>query len=592
MQRRNFIKYFTLGLAATYQQVQAKRPILTSPDGSDAAAFFPESVASGDPTHDGAILWTRVNPLVILHAAEPLFLEVSRDEDFQTLLYRGRIPGDQLRSSDDYTIKADLSKLCPQVLRPASHHYFRFRYRGVYSRTGRFKTMPAPDQMVEALRIAVVTCQNYSHGFFHALDYLADDDIDLVLQLGDFIYEYRQIRTVADPVRSLELGGKEVAHNLEDYRSIYRQYRHDLSLQRAMERHSWVNIWDDHETANNCHWNYDEDSLGIDPRHPLAKISAMQRRQLKLDAQKAWSEYVPARVSFHAGAKHPFEALKIYRSLQAGPMLDLFLTDTRTYRSPQPCRSKPYETDQYDERCQDYKLAFDDKTGDHIMLGKQQRQWLLNSLAQSNARWQLWANQVLFSQLAIRNPLNDKPLAFLAGFDSWDGYQAERQFLLDQIAKMNKDGLVVCTGDMHTYLASMIPNSFESKAAERKHIGLEIMTPAISSPNLATMLSHWGYRKDPSERTLKERLLRFFGKQYLESKFWASIFNENFLQAMNPHFVDFNSTINGYTILEFRKDRLDWQVFDVAIKEPRKAKVTRQVYCHRTYHPASKKVVK
>ncbi len=592
MQRRKFIQLMSLGLAGSWQKLQGQGSALISAKDEAVAAYFPQSVASGDPTHNGAILWTRIHPKAILHQAEPVYFELSRSEDFRELLYRGKLSGRSLSYENDFTIKVDLCDHCPQVIQPGTYHYYRFRYRQVYSRTGRFKSLPAATQHSEGLRIAVLTCQNYSHGFFHALDDVATDDLDFVLQLGDFIYEYSQIRAVADPVRRIDLGDKQVAHTLDDYRSIYQQYRMDTSLQRAMEKHAWVITWDDHETANNCHWNYQEDSLGMDSRHPLASTSPARRRQLKLDAQKAWSEYVPARVSFNKAAKHPFAALQIYRSIQAGPLLDLFVTDTRSYRSPQACQSQTGETDQYESRCRDHLQAHSDSPPKHIMLGKKQRDWLLSGMQASQARWKLWANQTLFSQLALRNPINSQPLAFLGGFDGWDGYQSERQVILDTLTAAKIEGLLICTGDMHTYIASHILSDFNAKGESGTPLGLEIMTPAVSSPNLATMLSHWGYRKEPSERSLKERLYRFLGRRYLESELWAKILNEQFIQAMNPHFEDFCSTINGYTVLEIKADRLDWHVYQVPIKPPQRSKAMKSLFCSRSYDRNTGKVTK
>src|SRR5438034_1098891 len=214
---------------------------------------------------------------------------------------RAPITADAIGPAADHTVRVDLDG----HLAPGERYHYRFVYGCKASRTGRCRTLPAAG--IGALRLALITCQDFTNGYYEVFRHLAADDVDFVLHLGDFIYESAgdprfQMLPFEDRKIILPSDGK-VAMDLRDYRHLYRTYRGDPNLQRALERHTFIFIPDDHETANDCYWDWMRDTLGA-PDHPRKDdVGAM--RQLKLGSQRAWIDYVPARVVVEPGASHP-----------------------------------------------------------------------------------------------------------------------------------------------------------------------------------------------------------------------------------------------------------------------------------------------
>ena len=204
---------------------------------------------------------------------------------------------------------------------------------------GRCRTLPAASAQRKRYKLALLTCQDYTNGYYGALAHVArDESIDHVLHLGDFIYETAgdprfQSLPFADRTMVLPSGGT-VALDVNDYRFIYRTIRRDPNVQALMERHTLICVPDDHETANDTYWDYARDTLGA-PDHPYTTDpkygnSPALLKQLKLDSQRAWTEYVPARVSFNSNATHPFDALTVYRRFDFAGFLDLLMIEPAT----------------------------------------------------------------------------------------------------------------------------------------------------------------------------------------------------------------------------------------------------------------------
>ena len=297
LHRREFLRLAGLGFVAAHTLLPAgplaaaPSPFLIDPTRPPAGTFG-LSVSSGDPSPTGVLLWTRVNPEAIVPEAV-LGVEVALDAAFTQTVVRARVPANQLLAALDYTVRVDLNG---QLL-PNTRYFYRFIYNGTASRTGRARTLPAPgDAALASLKLAVVNCQDFTNGYYPAYNYLADDaTVDFVVHLGDFIYETTGGTSFQDapfPDRQIRLPSSaagNVARDLGDYRVLYRAYRSDAFLQRALENFTWMVIWDDHEMANDQFHDYAGNSQGA-PDHPFA-ADAAALRQLKLDSQQAWFEY-------------------------------------------------------------------------------------------------------------------------------------------------------------------------------------------------------------------------------------------------------------------------------------------------------------
>jgi len=271
--RRKFLTYVAAGLATpyvvTFTAGSAKASVIRAgaPLNTDSGRVFSLSVASGDPSPTGVVLWTRIDPGAY-RSGTPLFVQVAKDPDFMELAFESVVESQNISADRDYTVSLDTDG----YLQPSIRYYYRFVYDGTVSLTGRCRTTPPYGADVGNLKLGLVTCQDYTNGYYGAYAHIAaDDSLDFVLHLGDFIYE-----TAGDPrFQSLPFDDRRiilpsngiVSLGLEDYRHLYRTYRSDPFLQRALEQHTFIFTRDDHETANDCYWDYERDTLGA-PDHP------------------------------------------------------------------------------------------------------------------------------------------------------------------------------------------------------------------------------------------------------------------------------------------------------------------------------------
>ena len=512
----------------------------------NAEEVFGLSVASGDPSPTGVILWTRVNPAA-WSPGDSLAFEVAQDPEFSQVLVRGLVDGSEIKPEHDFTVKVDLNG---QLL-PNRYFYYRFIYRQTVSRTGRCRTLPESTESVDRIKFAVLTCQDYTNGYYGALSHLSQEsDVDFVIHLGDFIYESASApgnTGLPYPDRLVVLpSGQSAAFNLDDFRSIYRTYRSDYFLQRALEQHTWIIIWDDHETANDCYWNYDRDTLGA-PDHPLTKDREFGNdpdllRQLKLAAQRAWTEYVPARVTVNEGVTHPHQFLQIYRNFRFGKLLELFMTDERTYRSSHPCGEREIGDRYASLGCNQQFNA------NRTMLGLTQRDWLVQGIKSSGSLWKVWGNEVFQAPLRLTQIAR----SFYINLDAWDGYASERSYISKQLKQANVRNLIVLTGDLHSSLASYLKINYESdpfNLLQSNMIGVEFMTPSITSSNLGQILNQQGLILDISEFVVR---------------------------ATNPHLRFFDIESWGYSTVEFNHEYCEYTVFDID-KSQNNANVNKRV---------------
>jgi alkaline phosphatase D len=546
--RRRFLGILGLGLATPYVASFGRmRNVLAQASQINAASVFSLSVASGDPSATGVVLWTRIDPLSY-QAGEDLYFEVAEDAGFTIQVFEGLVPAMEIGPQRDYTVKIDLNG----ELQPNRRYYYRFVYRDVASRTGRCRTTPLPGASMSLLKLALVSCQDYTNGYYSVFDHIAtDDSIHYVLHLGDFIYETvgdRRFQPLPFADRRITLpNGFGEARDIYDYRHLYRTFRSDPKLQRALEQHTWIFTTDDHETSNNCYWDYERDTLGA-PDHPYQKDPAFGNdpallRMLKLDAQRAWLEYVPARVTVNPGATHPHQFLSTYRSFKFGNLVDLFMLDTRSYRTRQPDDNSIFE---HYVPASSPGLAASSLT----MLGQTQREWLYNGLHAATARWQVLGNQTFFSKLEVA--VAGQPL--FANSDAWDGYYTERTQLVQQVHDAGIDNFAVLTGDMHSYIASHIERNFNDGLSPSNVAGIEFMTPSVTSGNISDVLASLDAAQAKGD--LSPQALTY--KQILQALLSSAIY------VTNTHLHYFNSYKYGYSIIKFAHDRCDWTGYSVS----------------------------
>ena len=498
-----------------------------------ATAVFPQSVASGGPTASGVLLWTRLDPDAY-DGNTPLGVEVAEDEAFETTVYRGTVPPEELGPERDYAATVDVDG----ELDADGRYFYRFVYDGDASDVGRCRTLPAPDASPDSLRLAVASCNNFLHGYFGAFGHVAEEDADFLLHLGDFIYEYGG-DGVGD--RRIDLpSGEEKAQDLADYRHLYRTYRSDEHLQRALRRHTLVHTWDDHEVVDARWWNYDADAPET-YSHSRGRDSEFMC-QLYVDAIRAYTEYVPVRATYEPegggsdgseggrelSSENLHENFRLYRSFEFGDLADLFVTDERLYRSSPPGS---------EEGSAEVPAETAAENPGQTMLGDDQRQWLLSGMADSDARWKLWANEVLAAEFQFA-----RDDGMYVNAHAWDGYGRERDRIMSNLADADVENLVTLTGDMHSYLAAYLRREYEttpgtddsSRGDER--VGVEFMAPAISSDNLLEM------GELPETAT---------------EAFVAG------LQAENPHVEWFDSSHWGYVVVEVGRDELVYSAYAV-----------------------------
>ncbi|USZ69724.1 alkaline phosphatase D family protein (plasmid) [Halorussus salilacus] len=495
------------------------------------SSVFPQSVASGGPTPSGVLLWTRVDPDA-RDGATPLGVEVATDPEFADVVYRGTVPPERFGPDRDFTATVDLDG----ELDADTRYRYRFVYDGDASRVGRCRTLPGADASPESVRFAVASCNDYLDGFFGAFARIAEEDVDFLVHLGDFIYSYGGD---GPGDRAIELpSGNRLAHELADYRHLYRTYRSDRSLQRALEAHTLIHTWDDHEIVNDRWWNYETDApqSGTHPRGEDPEFM----RQLYVDAIRAYTEHVPVRVEYEPegsdrddradGRELPaddlHDAFRLYRSFRFGDLAELFVTDERLYRSEPPSAGEDGPAVPAEEAAED---------PGRTMLGDDQRRWFLDGTTDSSARWTLWGNEVLASAFRF---LDDGSVAVNA--DAWDGYRTERGRLLSALSEAGVENLVTLTGDMHSYLAAYLLADFAvspqalASESERERVGVEFMAPAVSSDNLVAT------------------------GQLPESDAVAGA-----LRIENPHVEWFDSSNWGYAVVEVNREELVYSAYAV-----------------------------
>jgi alkaline phosphatase D len=477
---------------------------------------YPQSVASGDPRVNGIVLWTRVDPSAQT-AWNQIAFQIASDPDFTGVIVQGT---STLSPATDNTVKLPISN---SVMQPFAVYYYRFIYNQVASRTGRFKTLPAAGMALARINLGYVVCQDFANGYYTALAHLAQEDVDYVVHLGDYIYETITSNFPGNPVRTVPPfpSGSTIAPiNVDDYRHLYKVYRGDPNLQAAHENFAYIQLWDDHEFANDCHQDYHPDNNAA----PVTEDTPQP--DLRQAANQAWSEYGLADVIFNP--TNDWEhSIQVYRKFSFGSLADLIVTDERLYRDGPPCGNSEVFGRYFSIGC----AALRDSH--RTMLGSEQKQWFLDQVTHSTATWKLWANEVMLMQL--------KAAGFIyVDLDQWDGYPKERSALLGAIKGAGVKNFVALTGDLHTFLAGYLRTNFDN--IFESPMGIELMVGSISSANLAEAIQ--------SATDLPSRPLP--AKQFGVPPNLL----EPLIRLNNPHIRYWDSSTHGYGILNITPAQL------------------------------------
>ena len=450
---------------------------------------FRHGVASGDPLGDAVILWTRVTAPA--GSRPEVTWEVATDAAFKRTVLRG---GVSTGAERDFSIKIDASGLSP-----ATTYYYRFLALGERSPVGRTKTLPV--SAADRVRLAVASCSNLPFGFFNVYRRIAERaDLDAVLHLGDYIYEYENGRYGdGKPYNRIPAPNREIVA-LADYRTRHAQYKSDPDLQEAHRQHPWIVVWDDHEIANNTFRD------GAENHQPdRGEGGWMARREA---AVRAFFEWMPIRED--RATRQP----RIYRTFAFGGLADLIMLDTRLI-----------DRDEQAARRDD--IAIVDNPARSV-LGRAQEQWLFAELAESKragVRWQILGQQIPFAPVSL-------PGATSANTDTWDGYRPSRQRVIDAIRQQKLANAIILTGDVHSswgYDVPLNPWDGYDPSSGRGTVAVEVVAPSVTSP------SGFGTPAEAAQRIEKYRKER-------------------------PHLRYVDGELRGYVVLDVTRERMqaDW----------------------------------
>jgi alkaline phosphatase D len=473
-------------------------------------AGFESGVASFDPTAGGVIIWTRYSVSI---DAE-ITWEISKNSTFSEVVRRGQV---NATAVNDFTVAVDVQNI-------SSNTKYYYRFYNVKTRevsvTGETLTLPSKTDAVSEVKMAVVSCSNFPAGLFNVYGAIAASEADVVVHLGDYIYEYAPGQYGTNPYTN-QLGrahmpAKEIL-NLSDYRERYRQYRSDKNLQLLHQKKPFICVWDDHEFANDTY------KTGAENHQP--NEGDFQAR--KMAAFQAYSEYIPLKTG---------KDLKIYRSFSFGNILSLYMMDTRVI-----ARDKQMEYSDYLDTAGNFNEAqfkTDFLSPDRKLIGSDQMSWLGSQINADTAKWKVLGQQILMTKMMVPAELlmllnqilaeikqhgNAQPATMLAlqntltqliilktryqqqdptltpqeiaritttlpyNLDAWDGYFIEREQLYSILAGKN---VVVLAGDTHNAWLGKL------KDAQGNLIGTELACSSVSSPGLEGYL---GITSDPTQ---------------------------------------------------------------------------------------------
>lgn len=399
------------------------------------APFF-HGVASGDPTPNEVMIWTRVTPPSGNISEVDVYWQIATDLDFTNVVNFGRTKAFE---ANDFSVKVDVCGL-----NSGTHYYYVFQAFGDNSVIGRTKT--APEGNISQARFGVVSCSSYEHGYFNAYESLSErQDLDAIFHLGDYIYEYQtggySTGAITDAGRTYEPTHEIVS--LEDYRTRHSHYKLDYQLQLVHQRHPFITTWDDHESANDSWVDGAENHDASQGPWDIRKNNSVQ----------AYLEWLPIR------NPDPNDQLKIWRNFKYGNLLELIVLDTRLWGRDEQSLTNAGSTNR-------------------TILGNDQFQWFENRLSDNSTTWKIIPQQVMMSPL--------EALGIAVNSDQWDGYRADRNRFINYIESNNIRNAVVLTGDIHTAWAINVPGNSLNRAA------VEFVTTSVTSPGAGFITSGFG----------------------------------------------------------------------------------------------------
>lgn len=414
---------------------------------------FSLGVASGWPRPDSVVLWTRLMSDLQPAPAGPFSVQwsIAEDERMQRVVRSGQV-GTEARWA--HSVHVDVGGL-----QPGRFYWYRFTVNGKASPIGRTRTAPAANESIASLRFAYASCQQYEQGYYSALRHMANEDLNAVLFLGDYIYEESWGR---DLVRHHN-GGR--ATTLAEYRNRYSQYKSDRDLQAAHAAHPWILTWDDHEVTDD--YSNDVGPTDPDPAKFLAQRAA---------AYQAYWEHMPLPNAMRPQGPN----LRLYDRLRFGTLAEVFTLDDRQYRDHHACnaaqkRGKPLEN--CDQRLDPMRT----------MLGTEQECWFASAMHSASARWNIVAQQTLMAEVD-RGP-GDRHVYWA---DGWDGYPMARQRLLDAVATSSVKDTLVLGGDVHSFWATDLRRDFarpEQPLIATEFVGGSITSQGPPQDRVRTLMS-------------------------------------------------------------------------------------------------------
>ncbi len=467
---------------------------------------FTLGVASGSPTHDSVVLWTRLLPqgfLTLWLGVEAITVrwEVARDDKFTALVQSGQT---QALPELAHSVHAEVSGLASD-----RWYFYRFLAGDAVSAVGRTRTFPAPDAQVNKLRLAYASCQRWEHGYYSAYRHMVEENLDAVMFLGDYIYEYPG---AGNAVR-MPTGGWVVT--LDDYRRRYALHKSDADLQAIHAACPWLVTWDDHEVQNDYAGLQAGNGGALDPSAP-ANFAARRAA-----AYQAFYEHMPIRASVLTQALQGLATgaeMRIYNHVRYGQLATLYMLDARQYKDPQACTKdgKLGSSTLNAATCS----AWNDPG--RSMLGATQERWLDGALSKGSTSWNVLGQQSVFG-----------PRDFKTGpgetfwNDGWDGYPAARARLSGSLQKNGVANAVLLGGDVHENWVGHVKADYTQ--AKSANVGVEFCGTSITS------------RSGNASRAKVDEWL-----------------------GENPHFVFADNQRKGYGVVEFtpRQMRTTLRVVD------------------------------
>lgn len=510
--RRHFLKASAAGFGVAVLSLGLTGCTLDDDEDVSTHVSFDHGVASGDPLADSLIIWTRVTPLDTATSSIKVKWQASTDANFDTISHDGET---DVTAATDFTLKVDL-----QGLTANTTYYFRFISNGKTSPIGKGKTLPTGT--IEQVKFAVVSCANYPAGFFHVYGEIAKQtDLDAVLHLGDYIYEYGNNGYATEDAallgRLLPDDNSEEIISLTDYRKRYAHYRTDKDLQAAHGNCAFITVWDDHEITNDTWKNGAEN-------HNEGEGDFTER---KLHALQAYFEWMPIR--------NVADKERIYRRFEFGNLVSLHMLDTRVLARDEQLNYADFDLTSAQGQS-DFAAAISSPS--RALLGNEQLTWLTDGLSTATTQWQVLGQQVLMTKMhlpfeilqllmsiQIAQAGGNDPSELLAkanvlfselaqikgrilagdpsvtaqerarvettapyNLDAWDGYAYEREVILGTAITAEKN-LVVLAGDTHNAWAGQLVTDASNPFAASHTAGVEFATSSVSSPGLENYLA-------------------------------------------------------------------------------------------------------